>query len=134
MKLELKHLAPYLPYGLKGVCNEVTYLLTTEGGSTKEFGSLNGTAGLSMFIEYCKPILRPLSDLTKGEIFVDGELKNYFQEFELEKYLPFDFYADTKYWTQDLPYKIILEFLENHFDIFGLIPQGLAIDINTLEL
>ena len=92
MKLELKYLAPYLPYGLKWVItNENLYedfefdfeegtldkgtiwelfLVTTKdiefyGGECSDFAFKNN---LGSEISYCggiKPILRPLSHLTK---------------------------------------------------------------------
>ena len=31
-----------------------------------------------------------------------------------------------------LPYNIVSKLFENHFDVFGLIEKGLAIDINTI--
>ena len=34
---------------------------------------------------------------------------------------------------KEIHYDIIQELIERHFDIFGLIEKGLAIDINTLE-
>ena len=65
MKLELKHLAPYLPYELKyffkGSVQEIR---------TLESGDL-GKIMLEWFNESKKPILRPLSDLTE-EIEVNG--------------------------------------------------------------
>ena len=63
MKLELKTLAPYLPYGLK-----IRYI---ERNETHIFNSYNIDAVCSEQ-NHLKPILRPLSDLTK-EIEVNGE-------------------------------------------------------------
>lgn len=67
--LELKHLAPYLPYGLKGIYNETIITLSLNGySSVDEIGY-----DISLFLSCkIKPILRPLSDLTK-EIEVNGE-------------------------------------------------------------
>lgn len=73
MELELKHLAPYLPYGLR---------VKTEDGMFKVIGWVDdiGICLDTMYyganaISTYKPILRPLSDLTKeiehiGERFV----------------------------------------------------------------
>lgn len=74
-KLELRHLAGYLPYGLKALCvrtNEIrtvtllhfTYDLKTVGHNHLIYEGL--------LLEKHKPILRPLSDLTK-EIEVNWE-------------------------------------------------------------
>ena len=134
MKLELKHLAPYLPYGLKyrlhgnfpiqnGVDNWIEDI--------REISPFNFTLEKVLTWETCKPILRPLSDLTK-EIEVDGErfipLKYIFGE---------DFNPNDEFWINldvlCIAYREIQLLFEWHFDVFGLINQGLAIDINTLS-
>ena len=68
MKLELKHLAPYLPYGLK---------IQGKGGRVEtlgiEVGMTAKTINCAAILYYgYKPILRPLTDLTK-EIEHNGE-------------------------------------------------------------
>ena len=115
MKLELKHLAPYLPYGLEaldylskrvkiiGLKNE-TYFI--DSGNIYAYGD----------IQDCKPILHPLSDLEEFSPAIYDYLIN-----KCEGY------------TVRLQYVDFKTLLENHFDVFGLIEQGLAIDINTLN-
>jgi hypothetical protein len=116
MKLELKHLAPYLPYGLK-------VRLKTRGtvyeliGVTPKGIILKGVDEVIWF-KNIELILRSLSDLE------DDEYKNkiFNREYIIDKQT--DSYLDHYEWC----------FLfENHFDVFGLIDAGLAIDINTLE-
>ena len=67
MKLELKHLAPYLPYGLKYVKysynNSPIRHDIMQGVSTNGIYACGDITPLSF--KNCKPILRPLSDLTK---------------------------------------------------------------------
>lgn len=79
----------------------------------------------------CKPILRPLSDLTK-EIEVDGEK---FVPFDELKSYSFELNKDRK-WSkvvlEDMPYSEVLKLYSWHFDIHNLINRGLAIDINEL--
>lgn len=111
--LELKHLAPYLPYGLD--------LVVIEFGIEKMIGFINNevittedNADLSMV----KPILRPLSELT----IEDARGHNYPDEGHLERSLL----------SGHAPYEVWNEFVKEHFDVFGLIEKGLAIDINTL--
>lgn len=125
-KLELKHVAPYLPYGLK--------VLYWNGDADSYVQTLSGlTYGLKSVLgsDKHKLILRPLSDLTKeithnGETFVPMDVL-------------FDLFAQTDLLDFDIdeilnqPYQIIQKLLEWHFDISGLIKKGLAIDINTLE-
>ena len=119
MELQIKHLAGYLPYGLS--------FLDAFGNKFYLFDKIN-----DFDYEYSKPILHPLSDLTK-EIEVNGE-----------KFVPIDWLDDLEsevcsysidYYinhTKRLPYYRIERLLEWHFDIYGLIDAGLAIDINTL--
>lgn len=146
MKLELKDLAPYLPFELKGVIiqDNIEDFYFEDYFEEEKFkigavwtlcgyaeGDLNITIGEGVFDGFLwrsgmtyvnfhhtlKPILRPLSDL-----------KNYpgntLLDFDVLKY------------TNDIKlirYGDVLWLLEQHFDIFGLIDKNLAIDINTLN-
>ena len=69
-----------------------------------------------------KPILRPLSDLTK-EIDVNGE------KHQMWLLVPHGNSINDVFSWQ---YKNIKTLFEWHFDVFGLIENGLAIDINSL--
>jgi len=77
MKLELKHLAPYLPYGLKiqGQTHKDIEELSCVTETSINIVGRGFTYGMWADIFDIKPILRPLSDLTKdieyrGEKFV----------------------------------------------------------------
>lgn len=76
MKLELKHLAGYLPYGLKiQLLKREVFTKRICAGSTDKGILRIGDDGHHRWEESfdnIKPILRPLSDLTK-EIEVNGE-------------------------------------------------------------
>ena len=140
MKLQLQHLAPYLPYGLKMKHYENNRIGTLQGVSTNTLGQpyslCVNTNWYNPFVY--KPILRPLSDLTK-EIEVNGE-----------KFVPierfYEFIDNVDFLDQMLEdinsnnsianwqYDVVNKLLEWHFDVFGLIEQKIAIDINTLEL
>ena len=64
-KIEIKHLAPYLPYGLK-VHHSTLGPHEISGYRTTQHGiSILANDTHIGFIEELKPILRPLSDLTK---------------------------------------------------------------------
>lgn len=144
MKLELKHLAPYLRYDLKfsdlisDMPNKFTLDVDNISGVLEDAESLN-TIRLH---------LRKLTDLTK-EIEVNGEIfqnfskllesitRNkwvYFKEEEELHELTYEMdHNGNKYSSViGLPYWIIEKLFEWHFDIYGLIENGLAIDINTL--
>jgi hypothetical protein len=156
MKLEFKHVAAYLPYGLKlkyigglddednrtdesshvkiGVIGDLVGIDNQYRNPIYWISTLNGHVGLCS--NDIKPILRPLSDLKK-EIEVDGE-----------KFIPKNRLRDlimirgnySKYdsnWINEnidpflLPFWMIEYLLEWHFDIYGLLENNLAIDINT---
>jgi hypothetical protein len=149
MELELKHLAPYLPYKLRfngsllGFVNGF-YPYMDIKGSEAEQTSIN-----TVLSEQWKPILRPLSDLTK----------EYINEFEVSfiEHIYSESWMAGGYDVLNVGYghkiksradmsEIIIstlkphtntwwvtqELFKWHFDVFGLIESGLAIDINTL--
>ena len=142
MKLELKHLAPYLPYDLKGINHlkdistlgikdEVfTYTNFYENKSIKEkFTYLSIDSFLK---EKYKPILFQLSSLTK-EITINGETfkpddkrnKKYpnapqFTDY-VKGWMPYYGIMDSK-----CEHVCILKLFEWKIDVFGLIVLGLA--------
>jgi hypothetical protein len=141
MKLELKHLAPYLPYKLRVLYHFENRMMNAGNGSSKNWIGI--TALLQRQSELCHPILRPLSDLTK-EIEVGGkkfipikEINWTITEYPLME-------EDGTVFLQDScelnmleiseVYKVYQMLFEWHFDVFGLIEQGLAIDVNTLKI
>lgn len=86
--------------------------------------------------------LRPLSDLTK-EIDYNGKTYEYLEW--LRTFCICDAEHDFIDACQDCPpsideklkvcpYNLIQKLLEWHFDVFGLIEKGLAIDMNTLKV
>ena len=149
MKIELKHLIAYLPYNVQVKYIGEDRVWLKNGDITTLMPS--DIDRLCKEAEF-KPILRPLSDLTK-EIEHKGE-----------KYVPLDILAgNLPYITSDswfynkginiiiffeqniqilevslddydlMPYWIVKKLFEWHFDLQGLIPEGLAIDINTIN-
>lgn len=125
--LTLEELTPYLPFKLKGL--EVRKSSFRNGEDTKEVFVWKTNDILCFFnkrygVRSCKPILRPLSDLTK-KIWHDGtENKNYIWWTHKLKTSPI---------TQFLEYDLLLDLLKEHFDVFGLIEKGLAISYNDLK-
>lgn len=137
-KLELKHLAPYLPYGLK-YCRvhqspiDLTEKIEFVGeASTKgdEHNINNNLLCEYLYMKYL-PILHPLSDLTK-EIEVNGEkfVPNKKIQWLFEEYFDYSEYI----LNGKLCFNKMEKLFEWHFDVFGLIEKDLAIDINTIEL
>lgn len=136
MKLTIEHLAPYLPYKLKCLYGNVVYTLepwTFNGGysidSQRREATMQGVIEKGLI-----PLLYPLSYLTK-EIEHNGEgfapmhrIPNWFSLPTWWHYggaVPSDMNA--------IPYYVIQLLFEWHFDVFGLIDKGLAVDLNTLK-
>lgn len=141
MKLELKHLAAYLPYGIRMYMNKADNTYTLHGlKKNNGIMKLISYTNSDVFSDECKPILRPLSDMTKeieinGEKFVPNELisKAMFTKSQNTDFVRLkNQIANNK--IHQLPYDVSQILLSWHFDIFGLIDAGLAIDINTLKL
>lgn len=145
MKLELKHLAPYLPYGLKGKY-KLSDVINLSKGQKDEIREVTLTEdNIKFFRLYCNPILRPLSDLTKeiehnGEKFIPSEvlLRIYREEWVVDKiqinneyWFSLDFYCGID--IIPTPLWVYEKLFEWHFDVFDLLSKGLAIDINTLK-
>jgi len=134
-KLEIKHLASYFPYGLKFT-----------GGYTLESISMDGEMMLISehrgFINHrdgwnnITPILRPLSDLTKqiehkGETFVPVEQIKWCMPNTpgWDNVKEFTYHDLSKTIIEHCVFDKVTEWM---FDVYGLINQGLAIDVNTL--
>ena len=146
MKLELKHLAPYLPYDLK--C-DIFFAQQSMGTCVWRIRILDCfyLDKLKNNLEFIQPILRPLSDFNKvievnGEKFVPiewfeiGDVENNSVDYGKGNVKIIGLLKDiSKYNFIDLSYinyGIVEKFIEWHFDIFGLIEQGLAISYNEL--
>ncbi len=185
MELQFKHIAPYLPYGLKFQIHPFDTLIDYTD-KINGIGLVDSCISLDITGDYyldedndfnAKPILRPLSDLHKeiehnGEKIIpieticdkmgikgktDGKYliatiladgfsfkKYYFIEkisYNNTLMLKGSHKPDTYPKKNDLfprvdyiPYHIYELLFQWHFDVFGLIQEGLAVDINTVEL
>lgn len=132
MKLELKHITPYLPYELKIFEPLQSKGLILDLKMTTYNSERIGLPFLFEHgfykIQYGLPILRPLSDLTKDEFeeLYDSMSYNTKMLILRDDNLHYN-------WAESTPYFDFKKLLENHFDVFGLIEKGLAIDVNTLN-
>ena len=134
MKLELKHLSPYLPYELKAVIRlreDSSLPIDDECVVTV---SCFEVAYLDSEYEEFKPILRPLSDLTTSHnIFEDKAICFIDESDNGGSFTIDDIYFKYKESSFSDWRNAYLLLLKNHFDVFGLIEKELAIDINTLK-
>jgi len=121
-KIQLKHLAPYLPYGLM-IKNweENPVIMDCQYDDSKTMSIYNVIKGKGN----AKPILRPLSDLTKD--LEKG--KRYCEILYTIENKPLRFFQLNTLWSS---YATMQQLFEWHFDVFGLIEKGLAIDINKI--
>lgn len=129
--LQLKHLAPYLPYQVK-----ITFY---DGRVHWNIMSPNHLQEINNSdVRKFKLILRPLSDLTKeiDSTRIGGESDvTYMDVVEA-----FDSsgchinYSDLHKINHihEYSFGVIQQLIEWHFDVFGLIEKGLAIDMNTI--
>ncbi len=127
-KLTLKHLAPYLPYGLN-------FQYTAPNGNTECNTVLKLTIDnidwLS-HLEFNKPILRPLLDLTKEHEDELYELWRDVEKITIESRIGFSI-AMKDYVVHKMPYYAVEYLISKHYDINKLIEKGLAIDMNTIK-
>lgn len=131
-KLELKHLAPYLPYGLIAIDN-----------SGKEINLTDRIYSLpAAILTNYKLILRPLSDLVKpclpdertpAEEMEDDLMMSWCVAYDEAYEIITENEATLKAKAKMLPYEMVEWLFEHHFDIYGLVDQNLAVDINTLQ-
>jgi hypothetical protein len=127
MRLELKHLVPYLPYQL---------LIMVHNGEANDY--IEVLESLRTFTRYplghpkSKPILRPMSDLTQEELreagfgshvdYLTHELQNPANKNRL------DSNGKPSWRVGKAPHEMVEYLFENKFDVFGLIDADLAID------
>lgn len=141
----LEKIIPYLPYKLKGRTQkrevELIGIDYTNQLPLKWKGVNSGFEGIAVLAKdkYSPgftPILHPLSDLTKEQLIKLGGYLTDNNQHDILKH------EDAKAWLQGGMRPVMnlkqcidtVQYLYSiHADIHGLIEQGLAIDINTLE-
>ena len=157
MKLELKHLSAYLPYGLEMIFQDPKGRITKMRGicdyAEKGITVSTGHGGIWIEDSGMKPILRPLSDLEKHidlgglKLIALEELQVMYNTINETQLTKLNFYyteedgfclfgiADE--FENEKEIAMPLYMYENmfrwHFDVYNLIESGLAIDINTLD-
>lgn len=156
MKIEVKHLSPFLPYGLQLIqkndwhsqdwskyriiiLDQLSHSVSPDAHWFYIGGAVLGDEKTHVNYEHeqFKPIMRPLTDLTKvievnGESFLPyDKLKSVVQK---EQWIKICETINNDYdKICDMPYWWVRQIISWHFDIDGLIEAGYAVDINTLE-
>lgn len=135
MKLEAKHLAPYLPYGLKVRYNNKEYLVHAIDVKGRLMLETEPMYVVFMNIKYVKPILRPLSSMSLEEI---DELNGLIDDSVMVvvssgnwvyiEGLNSDPWSGSPTLSLYSINKINEYLLSKHFDVFRLIDKGLAIE------
>lgn len=135
MKLELKHISPYLPYKLRLVARNVV-----SETPRRIFGELTNTNIMSLVENdtLYKPILRPCEDIDSYFEIIYGNLNHqdvtdYFDADFLESHGNILIEELQELEPEQIPYGTMLVLLKHHFDVFGLIEKGLAISICDVE-
>lgn len=128
----IKDLCARLPYGVKVLFENEVFSIDYISAVYEEI-KLDIPDNYTLDISNVKPYLFPLSSMTKEQLFDVQEIlgKN---EIEIED----GFLSIIDSDRNTISYLEILAVLEwfykNHFDIYGLIPMGLAIDATNLNI
>lgn len=129
--ITLEHLAPYLPYGLKVEIKHLNHF------NKKTVGILNPI----VLVDWkrgnfdLKPILLPLSDIDLKffQDNIDNDIEDFRINCEPDKgHFSVEVCEKVLGWSA-IAYEEYQLFFKHHFDVFGLIAAGLAVDMNTLE-
>lgn len=134
-KIELKHLAPYLPYDLS--------MIFEKSGDVRKLKGLSYDCELIFYFHVIqrgqtiwnyKPLLRPLSDLTT-EIEHNGEnicVWEFLQEETGHSPHSIDGFIERGSLLMNITHDVVEKLFEWHFDVFDLIPKGMAVNINNI--
>ena len=132
--LLLKDLCARLPYGVKYECSDTKNIWKLNAILTKR---QDDGVFLDIYnsLDLCKPYLFPLSNMT-DEMW-DKEFMGFgITEFTRDS---FKYGCETLALNNSNPnlssiIGFINQLIKNHFDIYGLIPKGLAIDATGLNI
>jgi len=134
-KIELSELKYYLGTGLTfQVSERIDFpnnsFLPVKRDILFSLGNLSDIKDLGK-IHLIKPIVYPLSMLTE-EIEVDGE--KFTPSYKLDQDYCFDcsLITEDMRWINSSPFAMVQLMIEWHFDVFGWINKGLAIDKSKL--
>ena len=123
-KLTIKELVPYLPYGLKAQTIDGVFKIVSIHNDDNVVGSSNAIDVQFYNIEYIKPLLNPISVITKA--MMDELSDNAKYQIIISKEIP-------KY-QFNFKWNDLQILLSGFFDIFGLIDRNLALPIDGKEV
>jgi hypothetical protein len=136
MELQTKEITPYLPFKLKCQVKDLGKTIEAELHSVYADGTCTfcDTVESEKGFDWIKPILKPLSVFECDHIIQVkdhlglGQWCDHYDQY-------FDAWFDDAESIQKLvlqcPYEIMQFFLECHFDVFGLIKKGLAVECRS---
>jgi hypothetical protein len=136
MELKLNHLTPYLDSKLKVIYRDEVWELVVLDKFRWTVSLFNQyLLELVCFMEI-KPILKPLKEINYdnyiefrefiGEEKWDNSYTQYFNDL-------IDNFENVAKLIQCAPQAVFEYFVSKHYDVFNLIPNGLAIDINSIN-
>lgn len=142
MKLETKHILPYLGYELRAeildyksnyVGRRYDEIIGIHQWSINKDWCLLTDGGSKPSLNSVKLILRPMSEVKEyfEDIFESDKEVNEFLSYESTSPFSVDELPDYKF--EYLPYGTCQVLLKHKFDIFNLTPNGLAISIHDVK-
>ena len=135
MKLELKHLVPYLPYKLKCKVTDLKKITIAEMHSVYSDGSctfhnlVESQKGFSKI----KPILRPMSDLANdNETIYEINLFLEPNGLEINNWFLLKNSIDNVAISYEEIQNLLIILFKKHYDIFNLISEKLAVSVHDV--
>lgn len=138
MKLQVNEITPYLPYSVKALIPESN----KKGCKKKVIGTVSGIYADATIVCWdtnnvtpnrFKLILRPLSDLYFNTL-QGCEIGDEFSELEWDAFVSCfmsGITPDTRF--DHVAYSQAQLLFKHHFDLFGLIKRGLAVDYSLIN-
>lgn len=131
MKQNIKHISPYVAFSLNTIYKLSDVISLREGVKDETRSKELTQANLDFVCQFCMPILRRCEDLLLPkwkDLDVLSSTENQTELYNIANT------SDREWVLSYTSYGFVQFLLENHFDVFDLIPKGLAVDINTLSI